>query len=98
MAPKPDPAAYPSQPILLNVEPTLFVTDFQRSLAFFTDRLGFKTAFTYGEPPFFGQVVRDAALLNLRFVHKPVLDRSAEPDLMSHRSRSASALHLSFAR
>ena len=34
--------AYPSQPILLNVEPTLFVTDFQRSLAFFTEQLGFR--------------------------------------------------------
>jgi catechol 2,3-dioxygenase-like lactoylglutathione lyase family enzyme len=74
---------YPAQPILLNVEPTLFVTDFKRSLDFFTGRLGFKIAFTYGEPPFYGQVVRDAALLNLRFVHGPVLDRSSEPDLLS---------------
>jgi catechol 2,3-dioxygenase-like lactoylglutathione lyase family enzyme len=45
------PAAYPAQPILLNVEPTLFVADFQRSLTFFTSVLGFKVAFTYGEPP-----------------------------------------------
>lgn len=74
---------YPSQPILLNVEPTLFVTDVGRSLDFFAGRLGFKTAFTYGDPPFYGQVVRDAALLNLRFVHRPVLDRSGEPDLLS---------------
>ena len=78
-----DPIPYPSQPILLNVEPTLFVTDFQRALEFFTVRLGFKTAFTFGEPPFYGQVVRDAALLNLRFVHEPVIDRSREVDLMS---------------
>ena len=77
------PTAYPSQPILLNVEPTLFVTDFQRSLVFFTEQLGFKTAFIHGSPPFYGQVVRDAALLNLRFVHQPVLDHSQEPDLLS---------------
>lgn len=78
-----DPTSYPSQPILMNVEPTLFVTDFGRSLAFFTSKLGFKVAFTYGEPAFYGQVTRDAALLNLRFVHRPVLDRSEEPDLLS---------------
>jgi catechol 2,3-dioxygenase-like lactoylglutathione lyase family enzyme len=77
------PLHYPSQPILLNVEPTVFVTDFPRSLDFFTASLGFKTAFAYGEPPFYGQVVRDAALLNLRFVHQPVLDRSMEEDLLS---------------
>ena len=77
------PVAYPSRPILLNVEPTLFVTDFQRSLGFFTDQLGFKIAFTYGEPPFYGQVVRDAALLNLRFVHAPVIVRAAELELIS---------------
>ena len=70
---------YPSQPILLNVEPTVFVTDFPRSLAFFVDALGFKTAFTYGDPAFFGQVVRDAAILNLRHVDRPVIDRSRRP-------------------
>lgn len=78
-----EPVPYPSQPILLNVEPTLFVTDFQRSLDFFTGLLGFKVAFTYGNPPFYGQVARDAALLNLRFVHDPVVDRSKEEDLLS---------------
>ncbi|WP_297697293.1 VOC family protein [Phenylobacterium sp.] len=76
-------ADYPSQPILLNIEPTVFVTDFQRSLAFYVDQLGFKIGFTYGEPPFYGQVVRDAALLDLRLVHQPVVDRSRDPDLLS---------------
>jgi catechol 2,3-dioxygenase-like lactoylglutathione lyase family enzyme len=75
--------SYPSQPILMNVEPHLFVTDFARSIAFFTDQLGFKVALTYGEPPFFGQVVRDAAILNLRHVDEPVLDRAKEEELMS---------------
>ena len=78
-----DPVAYPSRPVLLKIEPTLFVTDVARSLDFFTGPLGFKTAFTYGDPPFYAQVVRDAAMLNLRFVHQPVLDRSSEPDLLS---------------
>lgn len=78
-----DPVAYPSQPILLNVEPTLFVTDFVRALAFYTETMGFKVSFTYGEPAFYGQVARDAALLNLRHVDAPVLDRSREQDLLS---------------
>ena len=68
---------------LTYVEPHVFVTDFGRSLAFYTDVLGFKVAFTYGEPPFFGQVVRDAAVLNLRFVDNPILDRSNDRDLLS---------------
>ena len=83
MAPEAPPATYPSQPILLNIEPTLFVTDFPRSLAFFTDRLAFKVAFTHGAPAFYGQVARDAAILNLRFVHQPVIDHSKERDLLS---------------
>jgi uncharacterized glyoxalase superfamily protein PhnB len=28
--------------------------------------------FTYGEPPFYGQVRRDKAVINLRLVHGPV--------------------------
>lgn len=74
---------YPAQPILMNVEPTLFVTDFARAIDFFTEGLGFKIAFTYGEPPFYGQVARDAALINLRHVDQPVIDRSKERDLVS---------------
>jgi len=67
-------------PDLLSVEPTLFVTDFARSLDYFTRVLGFAVAFTYGEPPFFGQVARGAAVLNLRLVHQPVLDLAREDD------------------
>ena len=78
-----EPQTYPSQPILMNAEPTLFVTDFARSVAFFTDLMGFKVAFTYGEPTFFGQMVRDGAMLNLRFVHQPVLVHGDEADLLS---------------
>ena len=36
--------------------------------------LGFSIAFTYGEPPFYGQVFRDGARLNLRQVDGPMLD------------------------
>lgn len=56
------------KPILTGAEPQLFVADIQASCDFFTRVLGFEVAFTYGEPPFYAQVFRDAARLNLRHV------------------------------
>ena len=70
------------RPVLLTIEPQLFVTDMPRAIAFFVEKLGFSIGFTYGEPPFYAQVVRDAAMLNLRHVDRPVIDRS-ESDLLS---------------
>jgi catechol 2,3-dioxygenase-like lactoylglutathione lyase family enzyme len=55
-------------------EPQLFVNDIARSLAFYTEKLGFETQFTYGDPPFYAQVARDAAHLNLRVVAEPLID------------------------
>ena len=56
-------------------EPCLFVTDMGRSLAFFTGKLGFETAFTYGEPAFYAQVKRDRGAINLRHVDRsPFVD------------------------
>lgn len=55
-------------PKLLSAEPQLFVTDFARALTFWSDKLAFAVAYTYGEPPFYGQVARDGARLNLRAV------------------------------
>lgn len=43
-------------------------------MRFFARKLGFAVAFTYGEPPFYAQVVRDAARLNLRHMDRPVID------------------------
>ena len=59
-------------PALNASEPELFVTDFEAACAFFTGKLGFEIVFTYGEPPFYGQVKRDVARLNLRMVCEPV--------------------------
>jgi catechol 2,3-dioxygenase-like lactoylglutathione lyase family enzyme len=61
-----------SQPVLSAVEAQLFVADIKASCAFFTGKLGFSVVFTYGEPPFYGQVKRDVARLNLRMVCEPV--------------------------
>ncbi|MGH3722679.1 MAG: VOC family protein [Mycobacterium sp.] len=59
---------------IVAAEPQLFVTDLDRALTFYVDKLGFEVAFTYGEPPFYGQVRRGGANLNLRQVAGPVFD------------------------
>jgi len=60
--------------IIAGAEPQLFVADIKSSCDFFTGKLGFTIAFIYGEPPFYAQVRRDAALINLRCVEQPVID------------------------
>ena len=64
----------PSRAFLTVAEPQLFVADIKASCDFFTQKLGFEVVFVYGEPPFYGQVMRDGARLNLRCVDRPVLD------------------------
>jgi catechol 2,3-dioxygenase-like lactoylglutathione lyase family enzyme len=59
-------------PMLTAAEPNLYVADFDAACAFFTEKLGFEIVFTYGEPPFYGQLRRDKAVLNLRLVHGAV--------------------------
>jgi catechol 2,3-dioxygenase-like lactoylglutathione lyase family enzyme len=61
-----------ARPVLNPAEPELFVADFEAAQAFYTDKLGFEVVFTYGEPPFYGQMKRDQARLNLRLVCAPV--------------------------
>jgi catechol 2,3-dioxygenase-like lactoylglutathione lyase family enzyme len=67
-------------------EPQLFVADLEAARRFYVEVLGFDLAFSYGEPPFYAQVVRDGARLNLRRVGGPVFDagfREREPDALS---------------
>jgi catechol 2,3-dioxygenase-like lactoylglutathione lyase family enzyme len=59
---------------LLAAEPQLFVRDVAASSEFYSRTLGFSVAFIYGEPPFYGQVFRDGARLNLRQIDNPVVD------------------------
>jgi uncharacterized glyoxalase superfamily protein PhnB len=61
-----------SAPLLSAVEAQLFVSDMKAACAFFTEKLGFEVVFSYGEPPFYAQVKRDQARLNLRLVCEPV--------------------------
>jgi catechol 2,3-dioxygenase-like lactoylglutathione lyase family enzyme len=60
--------------VIIAAEPELFVTDIKASLDFFTQKLGFAIAFTYGEPPFYAQVKRDGAQLNLKCLDSPAIN------------------------
>lgn len=64
-------AAAPATPELSELEAELYVADIKASCGYFA-RLGFTEVFTYGEPPFYAQVKRDNARLNLRMVCEPV--------------------------
>jgi catechol 2,3-dioxygenase-like lactoylglutathione lyase family enzyme len=60
--------------VIAGAEPQLFVTDIKTSCDFFKSKLGFTVAFSYGEPPFYAQVKRDGARINLRCVAQPPID------------------------
>jgi catechol 2,3-dioxygenase-like lactoylglutathione lyase family enzyme len=75
-----------ARPVLACAEPQLFVSNLEAATDFYCDKLGFQVAFVYGEPPFYGQVLRDGARLNLRHVDGPVFDasfRANERDALS---------------
>jgi catechol 2,3-dioxygenase-like lactoylglutathione lyase family enzyme len=74
--------------VITAAEPQLFVADIGASCDFFTGKLGFTVVFTYGEPPFYAQVTRDAARINLRCVAKPPID----PELRDREQLLAASL------
>jgi catechol 2,3-dioxygenase-like lactoylglutathione lyase family enzyme len=63
-----------TRPVLTSAVPQLFVADIKASCDFFTQKLGFAIVFVYGELPFYAQVKRDGARLNLRCVEPLVID------------------------
>jgi uncharacterized glyoxalase superfamily protein PhnB len=64
----------PSKARIVSAEPQLLVTDIKRSCKFFQEKLGFSLVFSYGDPPYYAQIRRDAASLNLRCVEGPVIE------------------------
>ena len=60
------------RPILSSISAQLFVANIKSSCDFYTNKLGFAVEFIYGDPPYYGQVVRDNARLNLKVVLEPV--------------------------
>ena len=63
-----------SKATIVGAEPQLFATDINRSCKFFQEKLGFSLVFSYGDPPYYAQMGRDAARLNLRRVERPVME------------------------
>jgi len=88
--------AIAAKPQLTQVEAQLFVADIKASCAFFTSKLGFEVVFTYGEPPFYGQVKRENARLNLRMVCEPVFvgDIREREQLLAASTTVASAAEI----
>jgi len=62
----------PSKATITGAEPQLLVADIERSCEFLCKKLGFSLVFSYGNPPYFAQVSRDRARLNLRCVERPI--------------------------
>jgi len=63
-----------SKATIVGAEPQLLVTDMKRSCEFFCKKLGFSLVFSYGSPPYYAQVSRDVARLNLRCIEGPLLE------------------------
>jgi uncharacterized glyoxalase superfamily protein PhnB len=87
----------PSKATIVSAEPQLLVTDIKRSCEFFREKLGFSLVFSYGKPPFYAQVGRDAARLNLRCVERPVIEATVRnrEELLSASLLSVSMLSVS---
>jgi catechol 2,3-dioxygenase-like lactoylglutathione lyase family enzyme len=83
----------PTRPVLTTAVPQIFVADLAFSFDFFTRKLGFAIVFVYGEPPFYAQVQRGGARLNLRCVDAPMFDgiRRERESLLSAAITVASA-------
>lgn len=77
-----------AQPEILGAHPQIFVTDMGRAVSFYRDRLGFSVGYLYGDPPYYGLIVRDAARINLRHVDRIPMD----PDLRNREQLLAATL------
>lgn len=64
----------PLKATIIGAEPQLLVANIKRSCEFFCKKLGFSVVFSYGNPPFYAQVTRDGARLNLRRIEETVID------------------------
>jgi uncharacterized glyoxalase superfamily protein PhnB len=67
-----EPRPTTPRPILSAISAQLFVANMKSSCDFYTIKLGFGVEFIYGDPPYYGQVIRDNARLALRLVFEPV--------------------------
>jgi len=70
----------PSKATIVGAEPQLLVTDIKSSCEFFREKLGFSLVFSYGKPPYYAQVGRDAARLNLRRVERQGIESTVRDE------------------
>ena len=84
----------PRTATITGAEPQLYVGDIAAALQFYQRKLGFGVAFSYGEPPFYAQVFRGGARLNLRHADAPPID----PALREHNQLLAATITLDDAR
>jgi catechol 2,3-dioxygenase-like lactoylglutathione lyase family enzyme len=75
---------------IVAAEPQLLVTDIERSCEFF-EKLGFTIVFSYGKPPYYAQVGRDAARLNLRCVELKCVEPPVIESTLREREELLSA-------
>lgn len=81
----------PSKATITGAEPQLLVCDIDRSCGFFCRKLGFSLVFSYGSPPYYAQVGRDKARLNLRRVELRRVERPVSESTVSSREELLSA-------
>jgi uncharacterized glyoxalase superfamily protein PhnB len=93
-APPPKLKSSPSKATIVGAEPQVFVTDMKRSCEFFCEKLGFWLVFSYGRPPYYAQVRRDAAHLNLRYVERSVIESRDREELLSASMTVATAAEI----
>lgn len=70
-----------SKPRLSSAVPILFVRDVIAAATFYGSKLGFRTDFLHGKPPFYGSVSRDGACLHLRYVKQPNFSELADREV-----------------
>jgi hypothetical protein len=58
-----EPRQTTPRPILSSISAQLFVANIKSSCDFYTNKLGFAVEIIYGDPPYYGQVIRDNARL-----------------------------------
>jgi catechol 2,3-dioxygenase-like lactoylglutathione lyase family enzyme len=79
-------AASATSTVILSAEPQLLTSDLAAAIEFYQSKLGFALVFSYGAPPFYAQVGKGGARLNLRLIPHlldAVTVRYSEQDVLS---------------
>ncbi len=67
---------------LITAFPMILVGSVAEAVTYYTQKLGFKVDYLWGEPPFYGMITRDRASLHLRHVCEHQIRHNAE-DILS---------------